>query len=209
MLHCMKKKLHVLYVPGIGDDNVTGQELAVRTWKLWGVDAELCQMRWADGEPWTPKRNRLLARIDELTKQGIPVAITGSSAGATAVINVYAVRKDVLVGCALIAGKVHRPDQIGESYRQKNPAFLQSAQECEKSLETLTLSDRQRILARRAIRDSIVPKPHSYISGAHNQVVPTVGHAVTIATQLLFGAPGFLGFLKSLAHGDTLTSRAR
>jgi len=37
----------------------------------------------------------------------------------------------------------------------------------------------------------------SYIAGANNRVVPTIGHTFTIAVQILFGAPSFLSFLKA------------
>ena len=194
----MKVRLHVIYIPGLGDARVGSQRLAVRAWRLWGVKAEVCQMRWADDEPWESKLQRLLARIDECAADGKAVGLVGSSAGASAVINAYALRKSQLLGCVLIAGKVNHADTIGSNYRRENPAFIQSAQACEKSLASLSDLDRKRILSRYAAFDEIVPRKDSYIVGAHNQTVPTAGHAFSIGIQLLFGAPGFLRFLKAM-----------
>jgi len=195
----MGAKLHVIYIPGLGDDRAAGQQLVVRSWRLWGVRAEAFPMRWADGEPWESKLQRLLARIDALTAEGQKVALVGSSAGASAAINAYAVRKNQLVGCVLIAGKINNAHAIGEQYRRQNPAFVESVVQCEGALAGLTEADRRRILSRYATSDPIVPRQDSYISGAYNQTVPTVGHAVTIGVQLVFGAPGFLRFLRRLA----------
>lgn len=194
------KRLHVLYVPGLGDDAVTGQRVAVRTWRLWGVDAEVAQVHWADHEPWEAKRDRLLDRIDNLLAQNIPVALVGSSAGASAVINLFSLRAAQITGCVLIAGKVNHVAAIGSEYRMKNPSFVQSARSCEKALASLSAENRMRILSRYGIVDEIVPKKDSYIEGSRNQMVLTVGHAVTIGTQIIFGAPAFLRFLKNLAR---------
>lgn len=194
------KKLYVLYIPGLGDANVSGQKLAIRTWRLWGVKAEVLQMHWDDTEAWESKLKRLTSRIEALTAQAEQVALVGASAGASAVINAYATHKSQLVGCVLVAGKVNHPAAIGTTYHQNNPAFVESAYACEKALATLADSDRTRILSRYGMLDEIVPKKDSRIDGARNQMVPTFEHALTIAAQIVFGAPTFLRFLKKLAN---------
>jgi predicted alpha/beta hydrolase family esterase len=192
----MDKQLHVLYVPGLGDNRISKQLKAIRTWRWWGVTPELLQMNWADKQPWEEKFERLLMRIDKLHAQNKEIALVGASAGASAVINAYAVRKDKIAGCVLIAGKVNRPSAIGNQYRKKNPAFVAAAYSCEQALTTLNNKDRQRILSRYALVDETVYKPDSKIPGANNRLVPTVGHVITIATQLTLGAPSFIRFLK-------------
>jgi hypothetical protein len=190
------QKLHIIYVPGLGDRKVAGQRAAIRTWRWWGVEPELFQMNWGDKEAWAPKFKRLLARIDELSADGTPVGLVGASAGASAIINAYAARKDQLVGVISIAGKINRPEVIGARYRRNNPAFITSAQACAEALKTLTKADRQHILSHYAVLDGIVYKADSRVPGAHNRITPTIGHVPTIATQLLFGSPIFLRFLK-------------
>lgn len=194
----MNKKLYLIYVTGVGDSNPNGQRKAVKTWRLWGVEAELFQMNWATNEPWETKFKKLLARIDLLTTQNKKVAIVGASAGAAAVINAYSARKDQLVGCVLIAGKVNKPEAIGRSYSKRNPALVEAVSQCQESLDNLDSSDRKRILSRYALIDEIVPKSDSYIKGANNQVVFSAGHFLTIFTQMLLGAPSFIKFLKKL-----------
>jgi len=195
----MQKKLAVIYVTGVGDANVSSQRRAVSVWRLWGVQAAVLQMQWARAETWHVKQARLLAEIDRLLAQDRPVALVGASAGAAAVVNAYAIRKDQLIGCVLIAGKVNHPETIGENYRRGNPDLLACVQACQQSLAELDTQDRKRILSRYALFDAVVPLQDSVIPGARGGAVPTAGHTITIALQLLFGAPSFLSFLKRLA----------
>ena len=186
--------------PGLGDEKVRGQKFAVRMWRLRGVRGEVLAAHWADDEAWDDKYARLLARVDELMAEHKNVAVIGTSAGASAVINIYAARKSQLVGCVVIAGKINNAAAIGERYRRKHPAFVQSVETCEKALQDLSDSDRKRIMSRYAVFDGLIPRRDSYIAGAQNRMVPSVGHAFTIATQITIGAPLFLHFLKVLAR---------
>jgi hypothetical protein len=190
--------LHVIYIPGLGDHKVGGQQRAVSTWKQWGVTPELFQMKWADGEAWEDKFSRLLDRIDELNDAGTKVALVGASAGASAVINAFAARKDIIVGSVLLSGKVNRPGAVGESFKRNNPAFWTSINDCQKALASLNTDYRGRILSRYGVLDEMVPYMDSVIKGARNRVAPTAGHAFNIGSQLLVGAPSFIKYLKKL-----------
>jgi len=192
----MNKPLHLIYVTGLGDSNPRGQRLAIKTWRWWGVESELFQMNWADGEAWPLKFDRLLKKVEALKAAGKDVGLVGVSAGAGAAINVFAARKSQIIGCVLIAGKVNRPASIGDNYRRKNPAFVSSAQDVQVALSHLDNGDRDRILSRYAVADELVSKADSRIPGTHNRLVPSVGHFFTIATQITLGAPSFIHFLK-------------
>lgn len=199
------KKLHVVYIPGLGDDNIARQSKAISTWRWWNVDAELFQMNWSDSQPWAKKFERLLARIDTLDTAQVPVALVGVSAGGSAVINAYAARKHKLVGVVCISGKVNRPNKIGPRYLRQNPSFVESARQAPDSLDRLDADDRKRILSRYAPLDLVVAQADSHISGARNRLSPTIGHIFTIAFQITLGAPSFLRFLKHLLserHAD-------
>jgi hypothetical protein len=155
-------------------------------------------MRWADKEPWEPKFNRLLNRIDALVTDGKVVGLIGASAGASAVINAYAARKDSVLGCGLIAAKVNRPDFIGKHIQRENPAFVESVKACQVALKSLSSADRRRILNRYALADETVYKPDSRIPGADNHILPSIGHALTIASQITLGIRGFIKFFRRL-----------
>jgi pimeloyl-ACP methyl ester carboxylesterase len=187
---------HVIYIPGLGDNkNVSGQRFAVGLWRIWGVKPHLYQMKWADGKPFQEKFDGLLTLIDVLTHTG-SVSLVGSSAGATAAINAYASRSQHIQAVVCIAGKINNPQTIGPYYLRDNPAFGESAQLAVSSLAQLDTGERQHILSLFAAVDPVVPARDSIVEGAINRRLPTAGHAVTIATQLIFGAPWFLHFIK-------------
>jgi pimeloyl-ACP methyl ester carboxylesterase len=188
--------LHVIYVPGLGDAHLAGQQAAVAVWRLWGVRGEVLAMHWAVDEPWADKLSRLVARIDALTEAGQPVALVGSSAGASAVIAAFAARKAQVAGCVVIAGKILRPDAIAEHYRQENPALVDAVRGSEAALKTLSAADRIRIMSRYAQKDTVVAQRDSVVEGADNRAVPVSGHTLVIGFMLTLGAPGFVGFLQ-------------
>ncbi len=156
-------------------------------------------MKWGDKEPWAPKFDRLLGRIDELAAAGTLVGLVGASAGASAVLNAYAARQGKVIGVVCIAGKINRPEVIRQHYRDTNPAFVTSAIACQESLTALDEAARQRILSKYAWFDEVVTTKDSHLSGAHNRRSPTILHGLTIAYQLTFGARANLRFLKQKA----------
>lgn len=199
----MTKPLHIIYIPGLGDTKEPrGQLRAVARWAKYGVEAELFRVHWGDKQPWMPKFDRLLARIDELLDTGRDVALIGASAGAGAAINAFTARKDRLVGVVCIAGKVNRANAIGPHYRRDNRSFVESAKACELALTHLTSDDRARILTRYGLVDETVYKPDSRIPGATNQLLPTISHALTIAYGITLGMPANIRFLKKLQATD-------
>src|ERR1019366_397352 len=119
----MRKLQHVIYIPGLGDNKAQGQKLVVKWWFIYGVSGRCHQMKWSDGEPFEPKLKRLIAEIDELNSKGYAVSLIGSSAGASAALNAFAERKNVLGGVAIICGKVQNIDTVRPEYFKRNPAF--------------------------------------------------------------------------------------
>lgn len=200
MLQHMTKPLYILYIPGVGDDNTASQRLLISTWWLWGASAELFPMRWSNSEPWSAKQNRLLARITQLCAEHHDVAIIGSSAGAAAAVWAFAQLPQKLVGCVLIAGKTRRADTIGQPYAAKSPALVDAVRDAEWAIAQLSSKDKTRIQSRYAIADGVVLHADSVVPGAHNHTALSIGHAWTIATQLVAGAPFYIHFLRKMAR---------
>ncbi len=195
----MRRELHILYIPGIGDHKLGNQLKAVSLWNRYGVKAEICQMVWNDGQSWESKFDRILKRVDQLTAEGKNVGLVGVSAGATAALNTFAARKDSIVGVVCIAGKINRPETVGGAYKAQNPAFITSAYKCEDALKTLDVADRQRIQTRYGLFDDVVMTRDSMIPDAHNKRVLMILHIPIIATQIFLGAGSILRFLKNQA----------
>jgi pimeloyl-ACP methyl ester carboxylesterase len=190
----------VIYIPGIGDDIKKLQSTLIKKWRLYGVQPLVHEMPWMDQEPFASKLERLVALIKELHGQDRIVSLVGASAGAGAAINAFAQRSGKVNGIVCIAGKVNNPESIGDGYRQRSPSFIESANQVQFSLDILDEGNyRSRIMSRYALFDPIIPREDSIVLGGVNITVPTFGHSVTIAEQLLLGAPNYLRWLKQLA----------
>lgn len=188
---------HVIYVPGLGDRRPRGQTIALSFWKLLGLKVHYFPLGWADKEAFGPKLLRLLGKVDELLKQhGDLVSLVGVSAGASAVLNAYAQRRD-LNAVVCIGGKIQNPQSIGERTYQINPAFQQSVYAVRGSLERLGPAQISRIMSIHPLLDGTVPVADTRIPGAVEKTVPVFGHILGIFYSITFGAPAITRFLKN------------
>ncbi len=193
------KKLHLIYLPGLSKKDPAWQRRAVDRWSRYGVSAELFELDWFNKtETWGEKKARLLGHIDQAAGSGRAIALVGASAGASAAITAFAARKNLLVGVITIAGKINRPDTLGPVYRRDYPALQPAVMDCQSSLALLKPRDRQRMICRYGLFDRLVVKADSTIDGARNQLVPSMGHSVTIGIQIYFGTTSFIYFFRQL-----------
>lgn len=190
----------VIFIPGLGDTSPNGalQCQVIKLWRVWGVRPYCFTMDWSGQASFDTRFKSLLMLIDERLEAGA-VSLVGASAGATAVLNAYAARP-ACSGVVCIAGKINKPETLSGTYRQKQPLFWESAHRTPKALRALNSKQRQSILSIRAYRDELIPASESTVSGAVNRQTKTVGHVITIAVQMVIGAPFFLRFLKTRAN---------
>lgn len=171
--------IHLIYVPGLGDNRSYGQEDAIKRWQKFGLDTTYFPLGWADKEPFAPKLKRLLAKIDDLADAGYQVSLVGVSAGASAVLNAYAIRPKIH-RVVLIGGKVNNPQTIGNKIYQQNPAFKESVFMVSKRLSKLSPDKIGRIMSIHPLYDGRVPVADTLIPGAVEKTVPVIGHILGI-----------------------------
>jgi pimeloyl-ACP methyl ester carboxylesterase len=192
----MLRKNYIIYIPGLGDSKVSGQQKAVNLWRLHGVKAYLFQMRWDNGEAFEPKLERLLAHIDKAHSEGYEVSLVAASAGASAALNAFARRKDVIQGVVCICGQILGYNHVSGYTFKRNPAFGESMQMLKTSLEELTMDDRQRILSLHPVADPVVPVRDTRLPGSIEGRLPTTGHAISIGYAMTIGSRKIMRFLK-------------
>lgn len=176
------KTLYGIYVPGLGDSNRPREARLSGFWRaVHHIDLQYHPVLWDKGNDFQSKLNKLVAHIDRLYEQHGKVALVGTSAGASAVLNAYAQRPDMVRAVVIICGKVQNPGGIGPSYRRNFPAFIQSMDMVQDSLQSLSPAHRQRILSRIPLIDELVPLKDMRISGAQHDRQYTVFHAPSIA----------------------------
>jgi pimeloyl-ACP methyl ester carboxylesterase len=192
----MKEQHHVIYVPGLGDNNTRYQRLAIGWWHHYGVIPHFQSMDWGDGEPFEPKMERILGKVDELAKIG-RVSLVGTSAGASAVLNTFARRTDSIHKVVTICGKIQNLQTIQEWRYRRNPAFRDSAAILPSSLEQFGQDELFRILNIYPIWDGVVPAHDAVMEGTQTFRIPSIGHAFSIGCTVLFGAHAIAEFVKS------------
>jgi len=188
-------KHHVIYVPGLGDHKPRGQQLVPKYWRLFGVYGHYFAMRWNSKEPFAPKLARLLALVDDLSKNGDRVSLVGTSAGASVALLVYATRPNKVNGVVCISGKINNPSATHPRYRE-NPALKESLFKLQDALPGLTPSMRKRIMSFHPFQDQEVPPADTIIPGAQERLIPISGHVASIGVALVFYTPALIRFLK-------------
>jgi pimeloyl-ACP methyl ester carboxylesterase len=193
----MDRPHYIVYLPGLGDDTFgPAQTKLLKLWKVYKLNAHYHYIGWADGEAFAPKLERILAAIDKHAK-GQTVSLVGTSAGASAALNAYAARKDVIHSVVCICGKLRNPQTIVPARFKQNPAFQDSLTLLPSSLATLTSADRKKILSIRPLKDNMVPPADTFIEGARTALVPTAGHGLSILYALTIGSRRVASFIKS------------
>lgn len=198
-----KPSIDVIYLPGLGDENDYGRlPRLLKAWKIYGLNVHYHHLGWADKEPFQPKLQRILDKIDSLTSDGGRVALIGTSAGASAALSAFSERSDKVSSVVCICGKIQNPKTVSEDRYAINPAFKDSLYQLPNSLEKLSKKDRSNILSIHPLYDSIVPVPDTMIEGAKAKTIPTVGHTFSIGFALIFGSIGISNFIKEKAPSN-------
>jgi pimeloyl-ACP methyl ester carboxylesterase len=198
----MSQKLAVIYIPGLGDAKATAQHVAIDAWKNLGIEPYVYQMQWADGKPYKPKIETLLALAKQLRSEGKLVCLVGASAGGSIVINAYAQQPGLFHGVACICGKVRNANNVQPLTYQRNSAFQESMQRTEDSIKSLSENQRKRILSLHPLYDPVVPIRDTRVPGAKMRTMAIVGHFLGIAYGLTISSFGIVQFFKKLPAQD-------
>lgn len=188
----LQKKHFVILVPGLGDE-VRATGFLTRHFAKHGFIIVVHSVGWRDSEKeFKPKLDRLLKLIDELARKGM-VSLIGMSAGGSAVLNAFVLRKKKIFRAVSICARLRVGETTGyRSFASKThlrPAFAQSIQLFERSEPSLSKMDRKRLMTVRALYDELVPPDTATIDGANNTVISSVEHMLSIALTLsLFSA---------------------
>lgn len=189
------REIRAIYAPGLGDEHSRGQDGAVAGWLKYGIDVAYHPVGWGDGEAFAPKLERLVAHIDELYEKSGKVALIGSSAGASGVLNAAGMRLEKVSSVTSICGKILNSDLTSPDF-VKNPAFAGSIRALPESLEKLRAAHIP-ILSVNALWDGRVPTLDTFIEQATRTTLPMAGHVPTIAYAISLGKGRIIKFIKT------------
>ncbi len=192
------KNINGIYVPGLGDDKTYGQDEAIKAWSKRGVNLLYSPIGWTDKNmSFKDKLNLLCNKIDELSEDSGSIALVGSSAGASAVLNAYVRKQDKVRAIVTICGKIQQRQPISPSYLKKNPPFKESLGLLPDALEQLKPNDLKKIMTAYPWHDGVVPIHDAQINGAHHHRINMIGHVSSIATAITIGKRPLIKFILS------------
>jgi hypothetical protein len=186
----------ILYIPGLGDHNLDAQQKALRLWKIYGVNTEICPIHWLVDEPWGTKLQRVLDKIDYYSEQGKIVSLVGISAGSTATLQALVLRRNKIHKTVLVCPKFQSPETIHPLRYEMNPAFKDAILRTVEILPSLTSDDKNKLRIYRPVYDNLLPAKESYIPGVKRSIMPAVTHIGGIAYAITLGSWLIVRFLK-------------
>jgi hypothetical protein len=186
-----------VYVPGIGDHKPYFQPQILKLWNLFGVKAYFHPVIWRSAEPLEDKLDKLTHKIDELSFKYDKVSLVGMSAGASAALNAYMVRKNKIHRVVYICGKLKRPESIGEAYYRRNPAFKESMLLAQTNINKLDKFDKAKMLSMAPLHDETVPVKDTKINGVRNFRMFSAYHIPSIFAAISIYSPALCKFLRS------------
>lgn len=180
----MKKKHHVIYIPGLNDQHPLNRNLAKLLplyWNRFGVTTHVISPHWEEGNSFGPKLKLILKEIDKISHLEHTITLIGQSAGGSAAMNAFCERRNMIKKVVNITGRLKKGKDVKPTLEwasRQSPAFKESVLLFERVNEqTLRLSDREKITTIRPFWDETVPSVTVGIKGATNIVVPFPEHS--------------------------------
>lgn len=182
----MSRPIHVIYIPGFGNKFDTFRSWILDRWKYKGITMQLVPMNWESGA-FDAKLRSLNQAID--AAKGKRIVLIGESAGGSMVVHSMADRPKDLFKVVTLCGKNSQPETVGQSYFDRSPAFKQSMQKLNQSIEQLSAKQCAEFVSIHPIYDPTVPVRETLLPGCRRVRLWVVGHQFTILLALTLYSP--------------------
>jgi hypothetical protein len=197
----MYKEHVVIIIPGLGDQ-IDPIKWATNHWKQHGFSVMVHSIGWRNNRlSFEAKFQKLLKLVDDLDKENRKISLVGTSAGGSAVLNVFMQRKKAVHKVINVCGRLRVGPTTGfrsfASKTQSSPSFAKSVLLCEEQEKNLSVSERKRIMTVRPLfGDELVPSKTTTIQGGYNITIPTGEHGISITAALTLFSKLLIHFLK-------------
>jgi carboxylesterase type B len=145
-------------------------------------------MSWQGKEKdFERKLEKVVALIDTYCADGYTVSLLGTSAGGSAVVNAFAMRKDKIHRVINVCGRLRKGENVFPTLEKASltsKSFYDSIIQCENNLKTLSPRECQQILTFRPLFDELVPSSTVSVPGAKNIILPTIAHILSISIAM-------------------------
>lgn len=175
---------HIIYIPGFGDRFDGLRQLTLRRWRHSDTRVSFVPMHWNDkGETYQAKYERVAAYITDA--HGDEVTLVGESAGGAMAMLAFARNLQHVDRVVTICGYNHGVADVHRYHQRAHPAFYQLMPVVDEAVASFASADTSRITTIYSAYDRIVTAEHSRIAGAHERILHTPGHFISIVRSLL------------------------
>jgi pimeloyl-ACP methyl ester carboxylesterase len=189
----------VIIIPGLGN-RVGLHQRAVKGWRKHGLITNIFPARWIEEEiGFREKFDRLVKMVDRWHDKYGDITIIGNSAGSSLGLNLLGACPDKISHLIINCGRIRQGDWPWLTFKKaciNSPSFYQSVVKAEELEKSLTQSNRSKILTLRPRFDEVVPFWTVPITGAKNEIIPTIGHAWTIALNMTINRGCIFNFIR-------------
>lgn len=196
----MSSNNHVIIIPGLGN-NVDLHVFSSNRWKKFGIIPHVFDAKWKTEEKgFSEKFERALKLIDSLINKNSRISIVGNSAGSSFALNLFGKRRRQISRVIINCGRVRDGDWPWFTFDQataSSPSFKESVLMSQKLENTLTISDRKKILTLRPLFDEVVPPSTVPIEGAKNKITLSLEHSLSIALNMTLFKRQIIDFILS------------
>jgi pimeloyl-ACP methyl ester carboxylesterase len=175
-------KLHIIYIPGLGDGYDFIRRVGLLSWRRRDVSVTLVPMRWSDkDETFEDKLDRIKQAIDS---KPVPAVLVGESAGGAMAIAVAAQFPTKVIHTITLCGMNQGAGSVGAHLYRKNPAFREAMTQADKVTANRSDADASKMTILYSSRDSTVRPKDTLIANVTAIDLKTPGHMPTILTVL-------------------------
>jgi pimeloyl-ACP methyl ester carboxylesterase len=203
----MNKEHHLIYIPGLHDSNRFNKffhQLATRRWQSKGFYPHIYYPNWEDDRDFKEILKEITTIIDTLVAKEHIVSLIGQSAGGSAALNAFCIRKDVVNGVVNITGRLKAGKHVTPSLdkaAKTSSTFKESILLLEHVHEPLlTEAERKKIMTIRPLLDQTVPTVTVAVQGAQNKIVPIIEHSLAGGIISIFWTNQWMRFLTELNY---------
>mgnify|MGYP003335341617 CR=1 FL=1 len=157
-------KLHIIYIPGLGDGYDPLRRLALFFWRRSFIAVTLVPMRWHDRdetyEEKTARVDKAIRKYDDRT-----VILVGESAGGAVAVACFHRFRAHIHQLVTVCGMNQGVGNVSPRLYRKNRAFRDAMLASDDAIPLLTATDKADVLTIYSSRDGVIGERDTLIAG--------------------------------------------
>ena len=189
---------YLIIIPGL-TDGISKLTSITKGWEeKHGISPHIIKFGWQGVDKDLNSRLKIIGEnIDDILKEEKDVSLLGTSAGGSAVINLFYPRRKKINKVINVCGRVSKVENIKPVFKNDMTLFKNSVIKCEKIIKKLSVEDKEKILTIRPVYDEVVSTKDMIITGTTNKRIISAEHILSIKLAMTLYSKIIVDFLKT------------